>query len=139
MNSIMEEQPQLNIERVTAYWQTEADEALQVAAHLIEAGDYSYALFFGHLAVEKMLKAIYVYRKQQHAPPLHNLVRLAELADLDLDAAQTEALATITAFNIEARYPDLKRAFRQQCTSAFTARHMASIREVLTWLKSHLP
>lgn len=135
----MEEQPQLNIERVTAYWQTEANEALQVATHLVEAGDYSYALFFGHLAVEKMLKAIYVCRKQQHAPPIHNLVRLAELAELNLDTMQTKALATITAFNIEARYPDLKRAFRQQCTSAFTAHHMASIKEVLVWLKSHLP
>jgi len=135
----MEEQTQLNTERITAYWQTEADEALHVAAHLIEAGDYSYALFFGHLAVEKMLKALYVYRKQQHAPPIHNLLRLAQLAELEPNPTQTEALVTITAFNIEARYPDIKRAFRQQCTIEFTTRHMASIKEVLLWLKSHLP
>lgn len=45
-------------ESVAAYWLTEAEEALEVAQHLIEKADYSYALFFGHLAVEKMLKAL---------------------------------------------------------------------------------
>lgn len=42
-------------EQVTSYWLTEAAESLQVAEHLIETGDYSYALFFGHLAIEKAL------------------------------------------------------------------------------------
>ena len=48
-----------NAEQVTSYWLTEANESLQVAEHLTEKGDYSYALFFGHLAIEKALKAIY--------------------------------------------------------------------------------
>ena len=135
----MMEEEQFNTERVTSYWSTEAQEALQVAEHLVSAGDYSYALFFGHLAIGKMLKAVYVHRLQQHAPLLHNLLRLAQLAGLEPDAVQTEALATITAFNIEARYPDLKRAFRQQCTVGFTKHHMASIKEIMKWLKSHLP
>ena len=47
-------------EKVISYWMTEANEAVDVAAHLFEKKDYSYALFFGHLAVEKMLKALFV-------------------------------------------------------------------------------
>ena len=31
------------------------------------------------------LKAQYVFRQQQHAPPLHNLLRLARVAELDID------------------------------------------------------
>ena len=48
---------ELDIAKVVAFWMTEAEEALEVADHLIAKADYSYALFFGHLAVEKALKA----------------------------------------------------------------------------------
>jgi HEPN domain-containing protein len=40
---------ELNIERIAAFWITEAEEALEVASHLVAKSDYSYALFFGHL------------------------------------------------------------------------------------------
>jgi len=134
-----EDQSDFDVGEVLRYWLVEAGEALQVADHLIEKADYSYALFFGHLAVEKTLKALYASRIKQHAPPIHNLLRLARLAGLEPDETQTEALLTITAFNIEARYPDLKRAFRQRCTPEFAAREMAQIKEVFRWLRSLLP
>ena len=38
---------------------------------------------------------------------------LARGAGLTLDESRTESLVTITAFNIEARYPDVKRSFRK--------------------------
>lgn len=122
---------------VAQYWFAEADEALTVAGHLIEKGDYSYALFFGHLAVEKELKGLHALRRGHHAPPIHNLLRLAKAADLEPDEAQTKALLRITAFNIEARYPDPKRDFRHKCTAEYAAEQMTAIREVLAWLKSH--
>jgi HEPN domain-containing protein len=123
---------------VAQYWFAEAEETLMVADHLVEKGDYSYALFFGHLAVEKKLKGLHAIRRGQHAPPIHNLLRLAKAADLEPDEAQTEVLIRITAFNIEARYPDPKRDFRRKCTPEYTAEQMAAIKEVLAWLKSRL-
>jgi len=133
------EQPEFDVEQVVAFWLTEADEALQVADHLVEKADYSYALFFGHLAVEKVLKALYASKTGQHAPPVHNLLRLARAAGIEPDEIRTEALITITAFNIETRYPDMKRTFRQRCTAAFTAHQMTMIKEVLKWLRSLIP
>jgi HEPN domain-containing protein len=130
------ETPGFSPEEVVSYWLTEADEALRVADHLVEKADYSYALFFGHLAVEKVLKALYANRRGDHAPPIHNLLRLAKAVGLDLDEAQTEALVTITAFNIEARYPDLRRTFRRKCTAEFTQVHMATVKELYRWLRS---
>ncbi len=137
-------QETFDTEQVIRYWLTEAQESLQVADHLVEKGDFSYALFFGHLAIEKILKAIYAARLQEHAPPIHNLLRLAKIIGLEPDELQTEALLTITAFNIEARYPearypDLKRAFRQQCTPEYTQSQLASIKEIFVWLRSLLP
>lgn len=101
--------------------------------------DYSYALFFGHLAIEEILKALYAHRVEQHAPPIHNLLRLARAAEIEGDEAQTNALITITAFNIEARYPDLKRSFRSKCTPDYTSRQMTLITETYQWLRSLLP
>jgi HEPN domain-containing protein len=127
-----------DVDRVTAFWLTEAEEALRVADHLVEKGDYSYALFFGHLATEKVLKALYAVRYHDHAPPIHNLVRLAKAAGIDLDESQADSLVTITAFNVEARYPDMKRSFRQMCTAEYAGRQMASIKGLFAWLRSQI-
>lgn len=48
----------MNKKQIVDYWKTEAEESLEVSRHLFEKNDYSYALFFGHLAVEKIIKAI---------------------------------------------------------------------------------
>ncbi len=61
------------------------------------------------------------------------------LTEVVLDEVRTEALITVTAFNIEARYPDLKRAFRQMCTPEYTRRQMMMIKKLFEWLRSHLP
>jgi len=130
---------ELDVVQVVAYWMTEAEEALEVADHLVAKADYSYALFFGHLAVEKLLKAQYVFKQKQHAPPLHNLLRLARAAGLEIDEETADKLTTVTAFNLEARYPDFKRSFRQTCTPEYTAQQMSVIKELMQWLRSQLP
>ncbi len=112
---------------------------MQVADHLYEKNDYSYALFFGHLAIEKILKALYVARKNEQAPPIHNLVRLAEVAGLALDSPQKESLIRITTFNLEARYPDESRNFRKKCTEEFTRLELARVKEVFQWLNNMIP
>ncbi len=127
-----------DVEKVTEFWLIESQEALRVAEHLMEKEDYSYALFFGHLAIEKMLKALHATKFHQHAPPIHNLFRLARILGLDVNEAHLEALITITAFNIEARYPDFKRSFREKCTMEYSKGQMAMIKESYEWLKSQL-
>ena len=124
------------MQKTIDYWLEEAEEALKVADHLFEKKDFSYSLFFGHLAVEKIIKAIYILKRNEHAPQIHNLVRLAEQAGIALSAEQKETLIVITAFNLESRYPDEKRSFRVKCTEQYTKVEFAKIREVIKWLKS---
>lgn len=129
---------EFDAEAVAAYWRTESEEALTVARHLVEKADYSYALFFGHLAVENLLKALYAQTRHAHAPPIHNLLRLALACEIPLDETKTDALLTITTFNLEARYPDLKRTFRSRCTRGYAEAQMTRIEEMLAWLRSRL-
>ncbi|QQR81449.1 MAG: HEPN domain-containing protein [Deltaproteobacteria bacterium] len=63
------------------------------------------------MAIEKLLKAIHAVVQNDHAPPIHNLLRLAKLGNLALNLSQEEQLVTITSFNIEGRYPDFKKVF----------------------------
>jgi len=126
---------ELDIDQIIGYWSSEAEDDLKVADHLFEKEDYSYALFFGHLAVEKILKALYVKKNREHAPPIHNLLRIAKSAGLKLEENRIEQLNIISAFNIEARYPDIKRSFRAKCTKEFTALQMRKIQEIFRWLQ----
>jgi HEPN domain-containing protein len=121
-----------DVSEIMTFWLTEAEEALSVADHLVEKGDYSYALFFAHLAVEKLLKALYAVKRQEHAPPIHNLLRLARITGIEVDEARTQELITITGFNLEARYPDFRRTFRHLCTPEYTAEQMARAKDLFT-------
>ncbi len=125
----------MDITEIESFWITEAEEALQVANHLMEKGDYSYALFFGHLSIEKLLKALYVNRHKEHAPPIHNLLRLAKVSGIKIPANRINSLIEISAFNIEARYPDIKRDFRKKCTKEYTEKQITEIKGVFQWLK----
>ena len=116
------------------YWIATAESDWTVAGHLFEKGDYSYALFFGHLTLEKLLKALYVSRTDKTPPMTHRLVYLAEKSGLDLTDARLELLETATDFNIEARYPDEKFSFRRRCTKEFTKDCLDRMEEARKWL-----
>jgi HEPN domain-containing protein len=116
------------------YWKTTAENDWTVAGHLFEKGDYSYALFFGHLTLEKLLKALYVSKTGGTPPMTHRLIYLAEKSDLDLTDNQTELLEIATDFNLEARYPDEKFLFQKRCTKDFTRHYLKQIEEMKEWL-----
>lgn len=125
-------------EKIT-YWITSATHDWTVAGHLFEKQDHSYALFLGHLALEKLLKAVFVSRHDEAPPFTHRLPYLAERAGLALSVDQLELLEAVTDFNLEARYPDEKFTFRQKCTRNFTAGYLTEIEEMMAWLKQQLP
>jgi HEPN domain-containing protein len=118
------------------YWMTAAENDWRVAGHLYEKKDYSYALFFGHITIEKLLKALCVCRSDNAPPHTHQLAFLAEKAGLKLGPEKFELLETITDFNLEARYPDEKFSFYKKCTQEFTEDYLKKIEEAMTWLRS---
>jgi len=128
----------MDAEKVKNYWVVESDEALKVAWQIFNAKSYSYALFFGHLAIEKILKAIYVDKTKQQPPFTHNLLKLAEVLDTQLDQRQRDAFIEITAFNIESRYSDEDGSFKKKCTKEFAKGWLNKIEEIHKWLKSML-
>ena len=116
------------------YWLRSADQDWKVANHLFEKGDYSYALFFGHLTIEKILKAIFTDKMDKTPPFSHNLVYLSEKAGLELNDENLELLEEVSDFNLEARYPDDKFSFYKKSTMEFTENKLKQIERLKKWL-----
>jgi HEPN domain-containing protein len=85
--------------------------------------------------IEKLLKAYYVKVKSDYPPFIHNLLRLAEKAEMSLTDDIKKQLVTITAFNINARYDDYKMSFKKKCTTEFTEEWIDKLKELRTWMK----
>ena len=103
-------------------WKDGATDALDTAEKLFADKKYHHSLFFVHLALEKMLKALHQKRKSEPAPPLHNLSRLAELSDIDINLETEDQLKEISSFSISARYDDYKQRFYQKATREYTTK-----------------
>ena len=96
----------VNIEKQIAYWKTGAAEERTIAADLFVKGHTRHGLFFLHLTLEKIIKALVCKKIGDLAPKDHNLVRLIEKAVLPLSEEDRSFLSGMTRFNIEGRYPD---------------------------------
>jgi HEPN domain-containing protein len=121
--------------KLTKYWIEGSDDDFETMMTMFNTKKYSWSLFIGHLMIEKLLKAYFVNIKSDYPPYIHNLLRLAEKAGLELTADQQEKLITITAFNINARYDDYKTSFRQRCTSEFTHYWIEELKDLRQWIK----
>jgi HEPN domain-containing protein len=112
------------------YWLEIARDDLRVAGRLIDSNDRLHALFFCHLGIEKMLKALYVKMNSTSPPPIHNLVRLAMESKLTLSGEDLEFLNELLRFNIEARYPKDRIKMRKTCTKKYS---MEILQKVKKW------
>ena len=133
-----EKKEDFNTEIIKNHWVVTSDDDFQTMIALYNSKSYHWALFIGHIAVEKLLKALYTKLYEKHAPPIHNLYRLAQLCKIKLTEEYSDWLDTITSFNINARYDDHKREFYDICTCEYTKIWIDKIKELRRWIKQML-
>ena len=121
-------------DEIIKYWLTSSGDDFKVMESLFNDGHYAWALFVGHLVLEKLLKAYYVKEKDINAPYIHDLLKLAEKSSLDLSEDQKVFLDVMTSCNIRARYPDYKNRFHKKTTKAFTEDKISGIKEFKAWV-----
>jgi|ERR1017187_722939 HEPN domain-containing protein len=94
-------------EKQINYWQSTAIDDLESIDYLFEGRKYVQALFFAHLSLEKILKALWVKSNDHNFPPkTHNLIYLYENSKITLSEEQTDFLQMMNVYQIEGRYPD---------------------------------
>ncbi|MFH0980834.1 MAG: HEPN domain-containing protein [Planctomycetota bacterium] len=125
----------MDVQKQIDYWVASAEEDFAAAHSLFDKGHLRHALFFAHLALEKMLKA-HVTQKTAKVPPrTHNLLRLAELAGLVLEPVREVFLRGFGVYQLEGRYPDSA----QVSLDLETARgELSGAWEMLEWFKTQL-
>jgi HEPN domain-containing protein len=96
----------VDIAKQIVFWRNSAKEDWAVARQLVENGHIRHGLFFAHLTLEKILKALICKHSQDLAPRLHNLSRLSEMTGIALETEYVDILAEMNAFHIEGRYPE---------------------------------
>ena len=130
----------MNSQQLVDFWLESAERDYESMIKNYEAKQYTWALFIGHLVLEKLLKGIYakVNRDNPYPPKIHNLNIIAEKCGLQLDERQAKILFTCNSFNISARYEDYKNEFYKKCTEEYTKKQIKNIEEVRAWLKKQL-
>ena len=127
-----------DVKKTVYYWIEGAEYDLGVANAMLKARKYPYALFMGHLALEKLLKALVVKRTKAHAPFSHSLPYLVEKSGIKMPGLMKMRLSEFMEFHIQARYPDANRAFYKKCTKGYTDARFKEIKEAFKWIKSKL-
>ena len=95
-----------DVKKTVQYWLEGANYDIGVAEAMFKTKKYPYALFMGHLVVEKLLKALVVKNRREHAPYTHSLSLLAEKSGIEIPPKILKRLARFMEFHFEARYPN---------------------------------
>ncbi len=128
----------MDTQKLINHWKAGAEDARVTMNALFEKERYHHALFFGHLMLEKILKALVVQETGEHAPPIHDLNVLADKSGLSLSEENVTFLKDVTDFNLEARYPEEIEKMRKQFTPEFSKEYCQRIQEFYTWIHSKL-
>lgn len=121
-----------DVTKLVEYWVKTAEHDYDTAISLFHGRRYPDCLFYGHLVLEKILKAISVLKAKKHPKPIHNLLVLLEDSGIssELTKEEIEFLAEVNRFNIKARYPDYKLSFYKLCTLAYVKPRLERITDI---------
>jgi HEPN domain-containing protein len=126
----------VDIAKQITFWRDSAQEDWAVARQLVDSGRIRHGLFFAHLTIEKMLKALVCKQSQDLAPRIHNLSRLSEMAGIALETEHLDVLAEMNAFHIEGRYPESLTTMPP--TKEEASNYIAKTEKVYQWLMNRL-
>ena len=125
----------MDVGKQVDYWKTGSNEDFAAAKSLLEKGHFRHSLFLAHLAVEKMLKAHVVRQTNDMPPRIHNLVRLAEMAALELEPAHDRFLREFNVYQLEGRYPDSEQVWLDLGAAK---KEISTAGDMLAWLSKQL-
>ncbi len=118
------------------YWLDISCYDLDTAQVMLEGKRFLYVGFMCHQAVEKTLKALYVFKKNNNPPYKHNLKRLALQCDIYelMSDEQKDFLDQLNPLNIEARYPTYKKKLMESLSSKFCENMIIQTKELQEWI-----
>ena len=121
--------------KATANWLAQVDYDVATAEHMLQAGRYIYVIFMSHMALEKALKALVTEETQKIPPRTHNLIDLAQRAQLVLSQEQQDFLGKINNTSVVVRYPDDLSEVVSQYPEAIAQDYLKRTKELIIWVR----
>lgn len=118
------------------YWVDLSKYDIDTAKAMLESGRYLYVLFTCQQSIEKMLKALIVKNTKSFPPKIHDLVKLINIAKIDIEIEQKEFLAKLNYYYLETRYPRELSEISKQIKKNTAANFYNNTKKILKWLKS---
>ncbi|MBN2244498.1 MAG: HEPN domain-containing protein [Candidatus Aminicenantes bacterium] len=117
-------------------WNKQSSYDFETAQAMFSSGRYIYAIFFCHLAVEKLLKGIFLKESKKEPEKIHNLNYFIEKLDLKIDTEKRDFIDNLNDLSVPVRYPDELEKLLKDFDNKETAEILKKTGELLTWLRS---
>jgi len=111
---------------------------LETARALLESRRYLYVLFMCQQSLEKLLKAHVMARTVEFPPRIHSLVRLAELATLNVSKEERGFLERLSLYYIQSRYPPDIQNLARKVSRSLAVEHLAQTESLWKRLRRQL-
>ena len=111
-----------------AHWLKSSEDDEITMYSLFKDGRYTHSLFFGHLYLEKICKALWVRNNNGNTPPfIHNLLKLLPTEGAGLSDEDMLFLDDLNRYQLSGRYPEytfsLKKANNKRLHSILYKLH----------------
>lgn len=117
------------------YWVGQASDDWEAVEMLLKGKKYLQSLFFAHLVVEKLCKALWIKYNNNNVPPrTHNLIFLLSQTPIELAEEQSEFLLNLNRFQLEGRYPEYISKMHEICNDKFTNEIIEKTEALKSWL-----
>lgn len=121
------------------FWIEQAEDDWSAVDTLREGRKNLHSLFFAHLVIEKLCKALWIKHNLENVPPrTHNLILLLESTPIKLSTEQHEFLLNLNRFQLEGRYPDYMTKMHHICNETFTNDILFRVKSIKVWLQGKL-
>ena len=121
------------------YWTKQVVDDFDCSNVLYEASYYAQSLFWAHLALEKLSKALWIKTNEGNTPPfVHNLLRLISLTNVTFSEDQLQFFNEMNMFQIKGRYPDYAENLEETVTKEICEEYLNKTKEMILCLQEKL-
>ncbi len=118
-----------------SYWLEQSENDWQAVNTLFKGANYLQSLFFAHLVIEKIAKALWIKHNEGNVPPkTHNILYLLSCTPIEVPEEKGVFILSLNRFQLEGRYPDYKQKMHVICNKDFTSSMIEETNNLRLWL-----
>jgi HEPN domain-containing protein len=112
----------IDVSKNITYWINTADNDIETAEILFASGKLIEGMFFCHLTIEKILKALVVKQTEEIPVRSHDLFRLIDVAVVKINDEQATLVQILMKYQLEGSYPEFypKTLSREKANDYYT-------------------